>query len=88
MDERTTQWPLPSFSLNILAGEVVPQAICSRYGLMVGAYSAWFVRLLMILTMPISWPIAKLLDVLLGSEHSVCHVKMSLLLAQVIAFVL
>ena len=52
-------------------GEVIPQAICSRYGLMVGAYSAWFVRLLMTLTMPISWPIAKLLDLLLGSEHSV-----------------
>ena len=39
---------------------------------MVGAYSAWFVRLLMLLAMPISWPIAKLLDLLLGSEHSVC----------------
>ena len=50
---------------------MIPQAICSRYGLMVGAYSAWFVRLLMTLTMPISWPIAKLLDLLLGSEHSV-----------------
>ncbi|GAX79404.1 hypothetical protein CEUSTIGMA_g6845.t1 [Chlamydomonas eustigma] len=51
-------------------GEVIPQAICSRYGLMVGAYSAWFVRLLMLLTLPLSWPIAKLLDLLLGSDHS------------------
>ena len=52
-------------------GEVIPQAVCSRYGLMIGAYSAWFVRLLMTLVLPISWPIAKLLDFLLGADHSV-----------------
>eukprot|EP00955_Chlamydomonas_euryale_P034477 349801-Chlamydomonas_euryale.AAC.42 len=51
-------------------GEVLPQAICSRYGLMVGAYSSWFVSMLMTLTMPVSLPIAKLLDILLGPHHS------------------
>ena len=53
------------------SGEIIPQAVCSRYGLLVGAYSAWFVNLLMIITLLLSWPIAKLLDLLLGSEHSV-----------------
>ena len=53
------------------AGEIVPQAICSHYGLAIGAWTAWFVRLLMIVSAPISWPISKLLDYLLGSEHTV-----------------
>ena len=42
-----------------------------RYGLAVGSYSAWLVRALMVLCWPIAWPISKLLDYLLGSEHSV-----------------
>lgn len=54
-----------------LAGEVLPQAVCRSYGLQVGSYSALFVRLLMALSSPISWPIGKLLDWLLGEEHSV-----------------
>ena len=54
-----------------VAGEIVPQAICSHYGLAIGAWTAWFVRFLMIVSSPISWPISKLLDYLLGSEHTV-----------------
>lgn len=53
------------------AGEILPQAVCRSYGLQVGSYSALFVRLLMALSSPISWPIGKLLDRLLGEEHSV-----------------
>lgn len=55
----------------ILTGEIVPQAICSHYGLAIGAWTAWFVRFLMVVSAPISWPISKLLDYLLGSEHTV-----------------
>lgn len=40
-----------------------------RYGLAIGYYCAWLVRLLMAATSPISWPIGKLLDFLLGAEH-------------------
>ena len=36
----------------------------------VGAYLAWPVRILMIITAPISWPISKLLDWLLGEESA------------------
>ena len=57
--------------LLLCAGEIVPQAICSHYGLAIGAWTAWFVRFLMIVSAPISWPISKLLDYLLGSEHTV-----------------
>ncbi|GAB4822256.1 hypothetical protein N2152v2_009302 [Parachlorella kessleri] len=61
---------LISVSAVLLFGEVIPQAVCKRYGLQVGAYLAWFVRALMLLTAPISYPIAKLLDYLLGEESA------------------
>lgn len=61
---------LISVTMVLIFGEVLPQAVCSRYGLLIGAYSAWFVRLLMIVTAPISWPIARVLDLMLGSQHS------------------
>ncbi|KAM0821731.1 hypothetical protein ACQ4PT_052959 [Festuca glaucescens] len=51
-------------------GEVIPQAICTRYGLAVGATFVWPVRILMIITYPISYPIGKLLDCALGHDES------------------
>ena len=52
-------------------GEIIPQALCTRYGLAIGAYSAWFVRVLIWVVGIVSWPISKVLDYLLGSEHGV-----------------
>ena len=52
------------------AGEIIPQAVCTRYGLAVGAYSAWFVQALMVLTSPLSYPLSRLLDWVLGSDHT------------------
>ena len=49
----------------------MPQAVCSRYGLAVGAYSAWFVQLLMIVCWPVAFPISKVLDAVLGHEETV-----------------
>ncbi|XP_032226027.2 DUF21 domain-containing protein At4g33700 isoform X2 [Nematostella vectensis] len=51
-------------------GEVVPQALCTRYGLAIGACMAPFVKILIILLFIVAWPISKLLDCLLGNEHS------------------
>ncbi|KAL3148855.1 hypothetical protein ABBQ32_001729 [Trebouxia sp. C0010 RCD-2024] len=59
-----------SVTVVLFFGEIVPQAICSHYGLAIGAWTAWFVRFLMAASSPISWPISKLLDYLLGSEHT------------------
>lgn len=55
-----------SVSAVLIFGEVLPQSICSKYGLAIGANMAWFVYILIALTFIISWPIAKLLTLLLG----------------------
>ena len=52
-------------------GEIIPQAVCSRHGLAVGAYAAWFVRILMWTFAIIAYPISKVLDHLLGQGHTV-----------------
>jgi metal transporter CNNM len=52
----------------VIFGEILPQAVCSRHGLAIGGAAAPAVRVLMWLTAPISWPIGRALDVLLGRE--------------------
>ncbi|XP_024626072.1 DUF21 domain-containing protein At4g14240 [Medicago truncatula] len=54
----------------LFIGEIIPQAICSRNGLAVGAYFAWLVRILMIICYPISCPVGKALDYLLGHDKA------------------
>ena len=49
-------------------GEILPQAICSRYGLAIGAWTSWITKLVMVLTFPLSFPISKALDLVLGEE--------------------
>ncbi|KAF7837228.1 DUF21 domain-containing protein [Senna tora] len=51
-------------------GEVIPQAICSRYGLAVGANLVLLVRILMIICYPIAYPIGKVLDWVLGHNEA------------------
>ncbi|KAK9725425.1 hypothetical protein RND81_05G142400 [Saponaria officinalis] len=59
-----------SVTLVLGFGEVIPQAICTRYGLAVGANFIWLVRILMVLSYPISYPIGKVLDCLLGHSDA------------------
>ncbi|KAG8812129.1 hypothetical protein FRC17_002175 [Serendipita sp. 399] len=51
---------------------IIPQAVCAKYGLSIGAHCAPFVLALMYILFPIAWPIAKVLDWALGAhdEHT------------------
>ncbi|CAI0559746.1 unnamed protein product [Linum tenue] len=59
-----------SVTFVLFFGEVIPQAICTRYGLAVGANLAWLVRVLMIICYPIAFPIGKILDCVLGHNEA------------------
>lgn len=61
--------------LIVVFGEIIPQSLGVRYGLAIGAYSSPFVLCMMYLFSPVAWPIAKLLDYILGANEE--HVRPS-----------
>ncbi|XP_044740293.1 unextended protein isoform X2 [Chrysoperla carnea] len=52
----------------VLFGEITPQAICSRHGLAIGAKTIIMTKIVMGFTAPLSYPISKALDFMLGEE--------------------
>jgi metal transporter CNNM len=56
----------------------VPQSICVRYGLPIGAWMSPVVLVLMYIMGIAAWPTAKLLDYLLGEDHGTVYKKTGL----------
>lgn len=54
-------------------GEIVPQALCTRFGMAIGAYSSWLVRALIWICWIVAFPISKILDYMLGHGQTVRH---------------
>jgi metal transporter CNNM len=59
---------LVSTSLIVVFGEIIPQAIFSRFALSLGANSVWLVRTFIFLLYPIAYPLAWGLNKALGEE--------------------
>lgn len=62
----------------VIFGEIIPQSICVRYGLPIGAWMSPLVLILMYILAPVAWPTAKLLDYLLGEDHGTTYKKAGL----------
>ena len=64
--------------LIVIFGEIIPQAIFSRFALKLGARVAWFVQFLIYAFYPVTKPIAWTLDKVLGDELPTVYSKQEL----------
>ncbi len=59
---------LVSTGLIVVFGEIIPQAIFSRFALTMGANSVWLVRIFIFILYPIAYPLSWTLNRVLGEE--------------------
>ncbi|KAG8574655.1 hypothetical protein GDO81_009263 [Engystomops pustulosus] len=73
-------WAVAASTMGIVVlGEIVPQALCSRHRLAVGANTLWLTRIFMVLTFPVAYPVSRLLDCALGQEIGTVYNREKLL---------
>ncbi|KAF9220570.1 DUF21-domain-containing protein [Gyrodon lividus] len=59
--------------LIVIFSEIIPQSLCTRHGLYLGAKMAGFTRALMYLMGVVAWPVAKMLELALGHHHGIIY---------------
>lgn len=66
-------------TLIVVFGEIIPQAIFARHGLLLGSRLVWLVKIFILIFYPIARPMASTLDRLLGGELQTMYSKKELL---------
>jgi metal transporter CNNM len=61
--------------LVVIFGEIIPQAICARYALSIGARAVPIVKVLLFLFYPATKPLSMLLDYFLGEEIGTTYTR-------------
>ncbi|KAF5350146.1 hypothetical protein D9756_009120 [Leucocoprinus leucothites] len=59
--------------LIVIFAEIIPQSVCTRHGLYLGAKMAGVTRCLIFALGIVSWPVAKLLEWALGPHHGIIY---------------
>lgn len=67
-----------SIVLVVIFAELIPQSVCSRYGLFIGAHMAMFTRVIMIILWPVAWPVSRVLHYALGPHHGTMYRRVEL----------
>lgn len=62
-----------SIVLVVIFAELIPQSVCSRYGLAIGAKLAPLTRGVMLLLWPIAFPVSRVLHWTLGPHHGIVY---------------
>ncbi len=65
-------------TLIVIFGEILPQATFSRYALKIGSKLAFIVKIFIFILLPITWPLARILDWILGEEMPTIYSKREL----------
>ncbi|KAI0660310.1 hypothetical protein C8Q70DRAFT_87060 [Cubamyces menziesii] len=59
--------------LIVIFSEIIPQSLCTRYGLYFGAKMAGLVQVLLWSLGIVAWPVAKILELALGPHHGIIY---------------
>ncbi|GAA94847.1 uncharacterized protein L969DRAFT_54980 [Mixia osmundae IAM 14324] len=62
-----------STALIVIFSEIIPQSVCSRFGLAIGARMVWPVQILIYIFGIVAWPVAWLLGRILGQHSGIVY---------------